>query len=148
MRLMRVTGGSVTEAGVLPVNELAAVPAADDSRLPVTQKAAYGVGSLADFFLANVLQRLASPIYVIAMKLDPGVMGIILAAARVLGTGCDPVGSFLSKTCQGSGISLLLLWRYPLTRHRAMNIRRLIEARRDAASALASATPTERADGI
>jgi GPH family glycoside/pentoside/hexuronide:cation symporter len=62
-----------------------------ETRVPATQKAAYGIGSLGDFFLANVLQGLASPIYVIAMKLDPGILGMIMAAARVLGAACDPI---------------------------------------------------------
>lgn len=94
----------------------------------MTQKAAYGIGSLADFFLANVLQGLASPIYLIAMRLDPGVLGSILAAARVLGAGCDPFVGNISDNTQGrwgrrkpyalvgaiaGAIALPLLWTVP-----------------------------------
>ena len=118
----------MTPAGGVTDSEPAAAAAIEDSRLPVTQKAAYGIGSLADFFLANVLQGLASPIYLIAMKFDPGVLGIILAAARVLGAGCDPIVGNLSDNTHSrwgrrkpyalvgaviGAIALPLLWTVP-----------------------------------
>lgn len=68
-------------------------------RVPMRRKVSYGVGSLTDFFYANVLSAMSSPIYVIAMKMDPALIGMAMAFTRVIGAFTDPfMGAWSDNT--------------------------------------------------
>jgi GPH family glycoside/pentoside/hexuronide:cation symporter len=100
----------------------------EGERVPLRGKIGYGLGSLTDFFYANVLQGMYSPIYVIAMKMDPALIGAAMAFTRVIGAATDPiVGAWSDNTRTRWGrrkpfilvgtiagaILLPLLWRVP-----------------------------------
>lgn len=74
-----------------------AVPALD--KVSMMQKACYGFGGLSDFYLVNVIQALAIPIFAIAMNMDPFLLGIALASTRLISAVADPfVGILSDKT--------------------------------------------------
>ena len=66
-------------------------PASVSERVPVWRKAAYGSGGLTDFLFLNIVNALAVPIYSIALKMDPLLLGVALAVPRVLGAIFDPL---------------------------------------------------------
>ncbi len=68
-------------------------------KISVRQKACYGFGGLTDFFFVNIVQALAVPIFAIAMKMDPFLLGIALASTKVISALADPfVGILSDKT--------------------------------------------------
>ncbi len=63
------------------------------------QKICYGLGGLTDFFFVNIVQAMAIPIFAIAMKMDPFLLGIALAFTKVISALADPfVGILSDKT--------------------------------------------------
>jgi GPH family glycoside/pentoside/hexuronide:cation symporter len=72
---------------------------AAQDKIPVRQKVCYGLGGLTDFFFVNIVQGLAIPIFAIAMKMDPFLLGIALASTKVISALADPfVGILSDKT--------------------------------------------------
>lgn len=62
-------------------------------------KICYGLGGLTDFFFVNIVQALAIPIFAIAMKMDPFLLGIAMASTKVISALADPfVGILSDKT--------------------------------------------------
>jgi len=67
--------------------------------VPVPQKVCYGLGGLTDFFFVNIVQALAIPIFAIAMKMDPFLLGVALASTKIISALFDPfVGILSDKT--------------------------------------------------
>jgi GPH family glycoside/pentoside/hexuronide:cation symporter len=64
---------------------------AAEARVSAWRKAAYGFGGLTDFFFLNLILGLAMPIYTIALKMDPALLGIALAIPRVVGAVADSI---------------------------------------------------------
>jgi GPH family glycoside/pentoside/hexuronide:cation symporter len=64
-------------------------PSARDGSLPVTEKFAYGAGSLCDFFMANILGALAVPIFTLGFGMDPFLLSIALAIPQVFAFAAD-----------------------------------------------------------
>lgn len=71
-------------------------------RLPIHSKLAYGVGGLTDFFFVNLIQAMAVPIFAIALGFDPFLLGIALAAARLVGALSDPIIGYSSDNLRWS----------------------------------------------
>jgi len=65
-------------------------------KIPVSQKICYGVGGLSDFFIRNTIQALAIPIFAVGMKLDPRILGIALAATKIVSAFADPAAGIIS----------------------------------------------------
>lgn len=63
----------------------------DQDKLSLRTKVAYGFGALADNFMMNSWAGLVQPIYNIALKVDPVLLGIALAIPRALDALSDPV---------------------------------------------------------
>ncbi|HET9523849.1 MAG TPA: MFS transporter, partial [Terrimicrobiaceae bacterium] len=74
------------------------VPASE--RVPVWRKAAYGSGGLTDFLFPNIVNALAVPIYSIALKMDPLLLGIALAVPKVVGAILDPLAGAVSDNAR------------------------------------------------
>jgi GPH family glycoside/pentoside/hexuronide:cation symporter len=75
-------------------------PAPTGERVPVWRKAAYGAGGLTDFLFPNIVNALAVPIYSIALKMDPLLLGIALAVPRVVGAILDPLAGAVSDNAR------------------------------------------------
>lgn len=63
----------------------------NEGRLSLRTKIAYGFGALADNFMMNSWGGLVQPIYNIALKIDPVLLGVALAIPRALDALSDPV---------------------------------------------------------
>ncbi len=63
----------------------------ENEHVPRLRKLAYGFGGLSDFFYLNVVSALAVPIYTVALKMDPMLIGIALALPKIIGAITDPV---------------------------------------------------------
>ena len=66
------------------------------ARVPAWRKAAYGLGGLTDFLYPNTVNALAIPIYSIALGMDPLLLGVAMAAPRIIGAISDPLAGTLS----------------------------------------------------
>ena len=75
-------------------------PAPTGERVPVWRKAAYGAGGLTDFLFPNIVNALAVPIYSLALKMDPLLLGIALAVPRVVGAILDPLAGAVSDNAR------------------------------------------------
>lgn len=74
-------------------------PVAAQDKIPLCQKVSYGLGGLTDFFFVNIVQAMAIPIFAVAMKMDPFLLGIALASTKVISALADPfVGILSDKT--------------------------------------------------
>ena len=69
---------------------------AAEDKVPALQKACYGFGGLSDFFIQNTIQALAIPIFAVGMKLDPFILGLALAATKIISAIADPIVGILS----------------------------------------------------
>lgn len=68
-------------------------------KIRISQKISYGLGGLTDFFFVNIVQALAIPIFAIAMKMDPFLLGLALASTKIISAFADPfVGILSDKT--------------------------------------------------
>lgn len=65
-------------------------------KVPAAQKMCYGFGGLSDFFIQNTIQALAIPIFAVGMQLDPFVLGLALAATKIISAFADPLVGILS----------------------------------------------------
>jgi glycoside/pentoside/hexuronide:cation symporter, GPH family len=74
-----------------PKHEIAA-----KDRVAVSRKLCYGAGGLSDFFIKNTIQALAIPIFAVGMGLDPFLLGLALAATKIISAFMDPVAGILS----------------------------------------------------
>ena len=98
--------------------------------LPIWKRAAYGTGALADFFIFALINVMLVPIYVVALKLDPRLIGYAAALPRFVGVITDPIVGAISdntRTRWGRrrpffvvgailcGLLLPLVW-FPITR--------------------------------
>lgn len=103
------------------------VPAA--SRVPTWQKLAYGLGGLSDFFYLNVVNALAIPIFTVALRMDPILVGIAMAVPKIIGALTDPIVGSVSDNTRSrwgrrrgfiltgailGGILLPLVWTPPV----------------------------------
>ena len=59
--------------------------------LPTWKRAAYGVGALADFLIFALINVMLIPVYVVALKLDPRLIGYAAALPRFVGVITDPI---------------------------------------------------------
>ncbi len=59
-------------------------------RLPLSKKIAYGAGALSGNFMLNVPWAFIGPIYNVALKLDPVLIGIATAIPRIFDAISDP----------------------------------------------------------
>jgi GPH family glycoside/pentoside/hexuronide:cation symporter len=64
--------------------------------IPASQKICYGLGGLSDFFIQNIVQALAVPIFAVGMKLDPMILGMVMAATKIVSGIADPVVGIIS----------------------------------------------------
>jgi glycoside/pentoside/hexuronide:cation symporter, GPH family len=68
-------------------------------RVPLLRKIAYGFGSLSGNFMLNVPWAFIGPIYNVALKLDPVLIGIATAIPRIFDAISDPwVGNLSDNT--------------------------------------------------
>jgi len=65
-------------------------PAAE-TVLPIWKRAAYGAGALADFFIYALINVMLVPVYVVALKMDPRLIGFVAALPRLVGVITDPI---------------------------------------------------------
>ena len=63
--------------------------AAGGETLPVRAKVGWGIGGFCEAVMAGTLQSLQNPIYVIALRLAPGPVGLIAAGPRFLDAAYD-----------------------------------------------------------
>jgi GPH family glycoside/pentoside/hexuronide:cation symporter len=75
-------------------------PPPASERVPVWGKAAYGAGGLTDFLFPNIVNALAVPIYSIALRMDPLLLGIALAVPRLVGAIVDPLVGAVSDNAR------------------------------------------------
>lgn len=68
-------------------------------RVPLKTKIAWGAGGLADNYLMNTLGTLVNPIYNIALKLDPMLVGLAMMIPRFMDALFDPwIGNVSDNT--------------------------------------------------
>ena len=60
------------------------------TRVPVSQKAAWGVGGFAENFANNAILQMVYPVFNIGYGLSPFMIGIALSISRVLDAFSDP----------------------------------------------------------
>lgn len=104
--------------------------ATPSNHLPTWKRAAYGVGALADFLIFALINVMLIPVYVVALKLDPRLIGYASALPRFVGVITDPIVGAVSdntRTRWGRrrpffvvgallcGAMLPLIW-FPVTR--------------------------------
>ena len=92
-------GTEVPPSIISPLHLHPAHPAPAGERVPVWRKAAYGSGST-DFLFPNIVNALAVPIYSIALKMDPLLLGIALAVPRGVGAILDPLAGAVSDNAR------------------------------------------------
>ena len=73
---------------------------ASSEHLPSWKRAAYGVGSLADFLLFALINVMLVPVYVVALKLDPRLLGYAVALPRLIGVLTDPIAGAISDNAR------------------------------------------------
>ena len=72
---------------------------AENEKVPLKQKLAYGTGGLGDFLIQTMIGALAIPIFAEGMKLDSYHLGFILAGTKAVSALADPfVGIVSDKT--------------------------------------------------
>jgi GPH family glycoside/pentoside/hexuronide:cation symporter len=69
-------------------------------RVHFKEKAALGAGYLAKFYGDNGVKSMAIPFYQMVLKVDPGVLGLILALPRLLDAFTDPIVGLISDNCR------------------------------------------------
>jgi len=74
-------------------------PTAAD-HLPTWKRAAYGAGALADFFVFALINTMLVPIYVVALKMDPRLIGFVAALPRLMGVITDPIVGAVSDNAR------------------------------------------------
>lgn len=73
---------------------------ANDGKLPVSEKFAYGAGGLCDFFMANILGALAVPIFTIGLGMDPRWLSTALSIPLVVSILADTFAGTASDNCK------------------------------------------------
>ncbi len=64
------------------------------------EKSALGAGYLAKFYGDNGVKSLAIPFYQMVLKVDPGILGLILAIPRLWDAFTDPLVGMISDNCR------------------------------------------------
>lgn len=64
------------------------------------EKTALGAGFLAKFYGDNGVKSMAVPFYQMVLKVDPGVLGLILAIPRLWDAFTDPIVGMVSDNCR------------------------------------------------
>jgi GPH family glycoside/pentoside/hexuronide:cation symporter len=64
------------------------------------EKTALGAGYLAKFYGDNGVKSLAIPFYQMVLKVDPGILGLILAIPRLWDAFTDPLVGMVSDNCR------------------------------------------------
>ena len=62
----------------------------DSDKVSTRQKVAWGIGGVADTFMANTLNQLVMPIYNIGLGVDAKLVGLALGLPRILDAFTDP----------------------------------------------------------
>lgn len=68
----------------------------ENEQIPIKQKIAYGIGGLSEFFIANLVLGLSIPIFAVGMKLDPFILGLVMAGTKVISAFADPFVGIIS----------------------------------------------------
>jgi GPH family glycoside/pentoside/hexuronide:cation symporter len=71
-----------------------------EDKVSFREKAALGAGYLAKFYGDNGVKSLAIPFYQMVLKVDPGVLGLILAIPRLWDAFTDPIVGMVSDNCR------------------------------------------------
>jgi len=87
-----------TQPGLLP--EKPGPPTLPSLRVPMGAKLAYGFGGLSDFLYVNFFAGLATQIFYLALHLDPFLLMLALAAAKLVGAICDPIVGTISDNAR------------------------------------------------
>ena len=69
-------------------------------RLPSWKRAAYGVGALGDYMIFALINIMLVPVYVVALKLDPRLLGLAVALPRLVGVITDPIAGAVSDNAR------------------------------------------------
>ena len=76
----------------------------ESEKLPIKQKIAYGIGGLSEFFIANLVLGLSIPIFAVGMKLDPFILGLVMAGTKVISALADPFVGIISDRSRYNGV--------------------------------------------
>lgn len=72
----------------------------ESDKVGLAEKMALGAGYLAKFYGDNGVKSLAIPFYQMVLKVDPGVLGLILAIPRLWDAFTDPIVGVFSDNCR------------------------------------------------
>ena len=73
---------------------------ASAEHLPSWKRASYGIGALGDFLIFALINVMLVPVYVVALKLDPRLVGIAAALPRLVGVITDPIAGSISDSAR------------------------------------------------
>ena len=102
---------NVTSANSIHQNQT--VPK-ETSNVPLSKRVAWGMGGLADNYMMNALNQLVTPVYTIALKLDPFLAGLAMLLPRLVDALTDPLmGNISDNTRSRWGTTTPLhSWRH------------------------------------
>ncbi len=92
-----VAAGARTPVNLVPGTERTTRP---EDKVGFWEKTALGAGYLAKFYGDNGVKSLAIPFYQMVLKVDPGILGLILAIPRLWDAFTDPIVGFISDNCR------------------------------------------------
>lgn len=72
----------------------------ESDKVGLSEKVALGAGYLAKFYGDNGVKSLAIPFYQMVLKVDPGVLGLVLAIPRLWDAFTDPIVGVFSDNCR------------------------------------------------
>lgn len=109
---------------------LPATPAAPSAgHVSWREKIAYGIGGLPTQFSEAGLKSLAVPVYQMTLKVDPALLGLMMAIPRLIDAFTDPLMGHISDRTQSrfgrrrpyivigallTGLSFVLVWQVPV----------------------------------
>lgn len=82
--------------GTVPLPLDYATPPRSPARVPLSVRVGWGAGGLADNYIMNALTVLVLPIYNLALKMDPVLLGLAVAIPRLIDAITDPMMGNLS----------------------------------------------------
>lgn len=103
-------------------------PTAQEDRVPIPKRVAYGFGNFADHIGTDIISTNANPIFNIALHMDPRLLGIAMGICRLFDAITDPLFGSLSDNARtrwgrrrpfmligtlGSASFMALLWMIP-----------------------------------
>lgn len=99
---------------------------APQDRVPLSQKIAYGAGSMTEQFAGNITKQMFTPVFNIGLGISPAVIGVVLMVYRLWDAMTDPVLGNISDNARTrwgrrrpfivvggvlTGLCLPLLWQ-------------------------------------